>query len=262
MLASWQLLENFKKVRQKLYKGRNKKPRRLLSCPSMCVRTRLLLSNLFWALSHQWDERTWSVLFWAGSHRMKGCVCFCWTCCNGHIPVGGGLCWAITWPRGAYAFTQHTQGLSRHVSHSQSYSTDWAEVRWGGTGVRRGKEEGRCGQTAKIGCYVRDGETGGSVCCATAVGQTGKSRREEWRRSETSIAVFGQRCCRYLLAFVWGVASICPSCCLSGPSCSDGAMVQIVEWRGKSDAQLWNLKVGGERRLLMRYRWSHKRSWC
>lgn len=31
-------------------------------------------------------------------------------------------------------------------------------------------------------------------------------------------------------------------------------MMQIVEWRGKSDAQLWNLKVGGERRLLMLYR--------
>lgn len=249
-----------------MYKGRNKKPRRLLSCPSVCVRTRLLLSNLFWALSHQWDERTWSVLFWAGSHRMKGCVCFCWTCCNGHIPVGGGLCWAITWPRGAYAFTQHTQGLSRHVSHSQSYSTDWAEVRWG-----EGGRDGGRGGARKRDAVVKQqrlvvmfemGKRAGAFAAQLLLDKRGKSRREEWRRSETSIAVFGQRCCRDLLAFVWGVASICPSCCLSGPSCSDGAMMQIVECRGKSDAQLWNLKVGGERRLLMLYRWSHKRSWC
>lgn len=51
--------------------------------------------------------------------------------------------------------------LSRHVSHSQSYSTDWAEVRWaGGGGVERAAEEGRSHETAKIGELASQGGGG------------------------------------------------------------------------------------------------------
>lgn len=69
-------------------------------------------------------------------------------------------------------------------------------------GVRRGKEEGRCRQTAKIGCYVRDGKQAGAFVVQLLLDKRGKLDGRNWRRSETSIAVFGQRCCRYLLAFV------------------------------------------------------------
>lgn len=44
----------------------------------------------------------------------------------------------------------------------------------GGTGVRRGKEEGRCGQTAKIGCYVRDGKRAGAFAVQLLLDKRGK----------------------------------------------------------------------------------------
>lgn len=225
-------------MRQKLEKKLSPPYRseHLLVCICVLARTRLLVSNLFWALSHQWDERTPSVLFWAGSHRMKGCVCFCWTCCNGHIPVGGGLCWAITWPRGAHAFTQHTQGLSRHVSHSQSYSTDWAEVRWREAGVRRGGG-GSCRQTAKMVVIFEMGNRREGSC---AVGTTKYDQR---RRIEISIA---ELCLDKVVLdaswlFFFEVLPECvPAAVLSGPRCLDKVRMQIAQRCGKSDAQLWN----------------------
>lgn len=136
-----------------------------------------LLLNLFGALSDQWELWLWSVLFWAWDRRIKGCVCFCWTCCNGHVLVGGGLSRAITWPCGAYAFTQHTQELSRHVSYSQSYSADWTEVRWGGGGLAQ--EEGKH-ETAKIEKLVslgREEKSWERVGCTMAVGKWGEMMR-------------------------------------------------------------------------------------
>lgn len=58
---------------------------------------------------------------------------------------------------------------------------------------------------------------------------------------ETSTAVFGQRCSRYLVAFSL-------RCCQDVSQlpfhlvhvCLDRVMMQIVERCGKSDAQLWN----------------------
>lgn len=159
---------------------------------------------------------------------MKGCVCFCWTCCNGHIPVGGGLCWAITWPRGTHAFTQHTQGLSRHVSHSQSYSTDWAEVRWREAVVRRGGAN--LSWNSKDGCYFQDGKQAGGFAC---------SWDDRVWSAEKDWAVFGAK----LFSIIRGLSLRCcqnVSQLLFLSGCLDSVMMQIVERRGKCDAQMWN----------------------
>lgn len=103
----------------------------------MRLQTPQFLPNLFGAMSDQWELWVESLLFLARGHGIRGCVCFYWTCWNGHFLVGGGLRPGITWPCGSYAFSLCTQELSRHISHSQSCSQHKAEVKWD-RGVRVG----------------------------------------------------------------------------------------------------------------------------
>lgn len=199
-----------------------------------------LLLNLFGALSDQWELWLWSVLFWAWDRRIKGCVCFCWTCCNGHVLVGGGLSRAITWPCGAYAFTQHTQELSRHVSYSQSYSADWTEVRWGGWGVGTGRRETWNSKDRETG-VIRTGRK--ELRESWLHNGCWKMRRNDEEMPETSRVLFGLVFVIWFCSgFVWCVVSIYSSWCLLGSSWKMGDVwCRIMKGRGRTQTVMARL---------------------